>query len=246
MGKKIQPPAKVGDITQEMLADLAKALGTDLLSATLFGSAADEARYAGGKSDIGLLLLLAEDAANPLKRLMGFCQKWRPARVSPPLLMTPSYLEGSRDAFPIELLIMAASHRTILGEDPLADLRVEKVDLRLQLERELKAKLMALSTRVLASDGGTQSLSRIVAEAAPAFTALFQALLWLLKGSFPLAADEVLAAAAEAGYRLEAIRTLSLVRAGQVRPTPGELLVILEDAAAELKLLSTLVDAMEV
>lgn len=180
----VKPPAQPEDIFEPLVEDLKKALGEDLLGVCLFGSAA-AGRYQKGKSDLNLLLLLADNAEKPAGRLIFFYEKWRKANLASPLIVTPAYMRTSLDVFPIEFLTMAASHKCIYGEDALAGLKVKARHVRLQLERELKGKLMALRTRVMSSLGRRTAVMDLINEALPAFTALFQAFLHLTEGGFP-------------------------------------------------------------
>ena len=243
MAKK--PPQRPEDIFDELLQDLVNALGTDLLSVTLFGSAA-AGRYVKGRSDMNLLIMVAEGAQRTTSRLLPFAGKWAPAGVAPPLVMTPDYLEASTDVFPIEFLVMAATHKTLQGEDPLAALSLEPAHLRLQLEREIKGKVTALRTRLLASGGDARALTDLCREALPAFVAFFQAYLELTSGGFPQDPAAVLDAVAQTGLNVEAFQKLGKVRAGEIKPSPPELVALWEEGIAELDEISHQVDRLEI
>lgn len=243
MAKK--PPQRPEDIFDELLQELKNALGTDLLSVVLFGSAAT-GRYVKGRSDMNLLIMVAEGAQRTTSRLLPFVSKWAPAGVAPPLVMTPDYLAASTDVFPIEFLVMAATHKTLHGEDPLASLTLEPGHLRLQLERELKGKITALRTRLLASGGGARALTELSREALPAFVAFFQAYLELTTGGFPSDPAKVLQAVAQAGLKVDAFERLGKVRAREIKPSPPELVALWEDGIAELEVISHQVDRLEV
>lgn len=243
MAKK--PPQQPEEIFDELLQDLMNALGTDLLSVVLFGSAA-AGRYVKGRSDMNLLIMTAEGAQRTTSRLLPFVSKWAPAGVAPPLVMTPDYLEASTDVFPIEFLVMSANHKTLHGEDPLASLTLEPAHLRLQLEREIKGKVTALRTRLLGSGGDARALTELSREALPAFVAFFQAYLELTTGGFPSDPSKVLDAAAKAGLNVEAFQKLGQVRAGTLKPSPPELVALWEEGIAELDEISRQVDKLQV
>ena len=241
MAKK--PPAKPEDILDEILMDLTKALGTDLVSVCVFGSAARGA-YTQGRSDINLLVETANGARRVISRLAVFFETWAPAGMAPPVIMSSQFIASSKDVFPIEFLTMAASHKCLHGEDPLADLKIEAADLRLQLEREVKAKRLALGSRLLTSGGRDKALAQVAAEAAPAMKALLQGWLYLKQGSFPLEQGEVMAKCEEAGLAVDALRKLSLVRDGSFKPKGGETAVLIEQAEEQLAELGRQVDKM--
>lgn len=230
---RIKPPERPEDITPALAADLQAALGDELISVCLFGSAAS-GRYRPGFSDINLLVVAGQAAANRPGLLGPFARKWAPARVAPPLVLTPDHLAQSRDTFPVEMLAMAHAHRVLAGPDPLAGLEVEPSHLRLQLERELKAKLVTLRTRLIAAAGDEAALRQLTGEALPAFGALFAALCHLLAGQYPQPAHLALERLAEHGVKVQAFRELGDLRHSQAKPPEGRLLALWERALAEL------------
>ncbi len=240
-----KPPEKPEDIFDELSEDLVGELGTDLLGACLYGSAA-AGRYVKGASDLNLLILVADGAPKVTTRLIPFYKKWAPAGLSPPLVLSPDYIATSLDVFPIEFLVMAASHQCIYGQDPFEDLTIEPAHLRLQLERELKGKLTALRTRLLASGGDPKALTALAAEALPAFTAFFQAWLHLTQGKFPQEPEMVLARAREAGLEVESYAALQRVKRGDYKPDAKQLVGLWEEGIAELEDICHQVDALEI
>ena len=178
-------------------------------------------------------------------RLIPFMKKWQKANLAVPLVMTPSYVASSQDVFPIEFMVMKAAHQLVLGHDPLQDFAPDHGYLRLQLERELKAKLTALRTGALAGMGGRPELLGLINNALPAFTALFQAYLQLVEGGFPQMPDAVLQAMAKNGVKLDAFRAMNLVRTGQSKPAVNELIEMIEQAMVETTHLAEMVDRMD-
>ncbi len=237
----LKPPQRPEDIYDQLTADLKALLGDDLLGLSVFGSAA-QGRYVQGVSDINLLALLADGSHHRLKELIPFCQKWAPAKVAPPLVLSPGFLRTSLDVFPIELLVMAAGHRHLHGRDPLTGLNLERDKLRMQLERELRAKYMAIQSRLLTSGGQEKALRALLGEALPAFTAIFQALLHLTEGSFPLEPAQVMAAVAERVRGGEAFQALAGAAGAGGRMGAGELIALWERALAGLESIIGLVD----
>ena len=240
----IKPPDQPNDIYQAVTRDLQQALGDNLAGICVYGSAAG-GRYVKGKSDINLLILVNDGSSPVTGRLLPFMKKWQKAGLAVPLVMTPSYVATSQDVFPIEFLVMKAAHQVVWGQDPLQNALVDNGHLRLQLERELKAKLTALRTGALASLGSKPELLGLVRKALPAFTALFQAYLQLVEGGFPQNAEAVLQAMAKNGVELDGFKEMSLARAGQGNPGAAELIAMVEKALAETARLAELVDGME-
>jgi hypothetical protein len=240
----LKPPLRPEDIYDQLTADLKAVLGEDLLGLGVYGSAA-QGRYRPGVSDINLLVLLTDASHHRLKELLPFCQKWTPAKVAPPLVLTPEFLRTSQDVFPVEFLVMAAGHRHLFGQDALASPPPEPRMLRLQLEREFRAKLMALRSRLLAGGGREPELRGLVREALPAFTALFQALLYLRGGSFPLEPAMVMAAMGEAGFGVAAFLGLRQAAEASAKTAAGHWLTLWERALGELEAMITFIDQLD-
>lgn len=239
---RVKPPERPEEITGQLVDDLAAALGGELVSVCLFGSAAGP-RYRPGESDLNLLVVAGEAAANRPGALAPFVRKWAPARVATPLLLTPDYLAGSRDTFPVELLAMAHSRRVLHGPDPLADLVIDPALLRLQLERELRAKLVTLRTRLITAAGDEAALRRLTDEALPAFGALFQALAHLETDQYPPDPARAILRLAALELKLEAFAELMDLRGQAPKSLKGGLLMALwEQALAELAALCKHVD----
>lgn len=243
MGKK--PPQDPKSIFPELVEDLRQALGDDLVSVTVFGSAAGP-RYQKGQSDINLLVVVRDQAGNQPQRLIPFAKKWGPARVATPLVLTPTYLASSQDVFPLEFMVMAAEHLVLEGEDPLAGVEVQPRYLRLQLERELRGKLLNLRSRIISSQGRKDALLALVRQALPALKALFKAYLRLTTGGFPNQPEEIMQAMAQKGHQMQSLNQLYQVRLGRVKAGAEELLKLLQGTCEELQTLTREVDSLAV
>jgi hypothetical protein len=153
-------------------------LGNNLESITVVGSSlADDFRP--GTSDINTVVVVREDNMRSLNLLASLARPLRKRHVAPPLLVTTSYIERSRDVFGIEFLDFQLTHETILGADPFVSLTFEKRDVRLQCERELKATLVRLRQGYLAAGGDWRLVRDVLIHATKALAPLARAMLWL-------------------------------------------------------------------
>ena len=177
-------PDKPQDIFIPLTQDYQKVFGKDLISLILYGSAAGGS-YVKGKSDINLLVVLTPEAINRLEDCLTTVKQWRKCRVAVPLVMTKAFIEASLDCYPIEFLNMKNSHILIYGEDVLAQLNFKPEDLRLQIERELKGKLVLLRQGYLETEGRTSQLKQLISRSVSAFVFVFNALLHLKQASVP-------------------------------------------------------------
>jgi hypothetical protein len=132
-----------------------------------------------------LLVVLAPEGMNKLPGALAIAKSWRKRHVAVPLMMTKAFIETSMDCYPIEFLNMKNSHILIYGENILSNLDFQPADLRLQIERELKGKLVLLRQRYLESEGKTKQLRQLIHNSITAFISIFNALLYLKQVNVP-------------------------------------------------------------
>lgn len=188
-------PKTPQEIFPEILADLKEAYGEGLQAVILYGSGA-RGDYVAGKSDINFLVVLAEDAADDLEKILPVIPKWRKRAVATPVIMTKALIASSVDVYPVEFLNMKRHYEVAYGEDVLKGLDFERRTLRLQCERELKGKLLLLRTGFLETAGKAEELQRLLAASITAFLSVFNALLHLQGKEAPRGRREIVKAAA--------------------------------------------------
>ena len=177
-------PDKPQDIFVPLTEDYKKVFGNDLVSLIIYGSAAS-GFYVKGKSDINLLVILTPEASHRLEDLLDTVKQWNNRRVAVPWVMTKEFIEKSLDCYPIEFLNMQNSHITIYGEDVLEKIKFRPEDLRLQIEKELKGKLILLREGYLETQGSSRELKKLISRSLMAFVSIFKALIYLKQGSAP-------------------------------------------------------------
>jgi predicted nucleotidyltransferase len=188
-------PKAPQEVFPEIVEDLKGIYGEALQSVILYGSGA-RGEYVAGKSDINFLVVLAENDAGDIEKILPMIPKWRKRSVATPLIMTKTFICSSVDVYPVEFLNMKRHYQVVHGEDVLRDLVFEKQALRLQCERELKGKLMLLRTGFLETAGKAENLQRLMAASITAFLSVFGALLTLKDREVPHGRREIVAAVA--------------------------------------------------
>lgn len=169
---------------EKMTDELAAALGPRLKCVALYGSAA-AGDFVPGASNFNLLVVVDPLSANELDLLAAPIGAWRKAGHLGPLLFTPDQLKSSADAFAIELLDIRQSRRILWGEDLLAEIRVVHEHLRLQVERELTGKLLALRGAYVAASGRPEAVGEVMLRSLSTFLVLFRAALRLHEETVP-------------------------------------------------------------
>lgn len=147
--------------------------GLNIESIILFGSAAS-GDFHPGLSNLNLLCVLGDCSFQALQRLAPVAKWWEKQKQPPPLCMTRTELERCTDVFTIELLDMQQHHRVLFGEDVVRSLRISMHVHRVQVEYELREKLILLRQQVLLASGNNSRLWDLLLRSVPSFGTLFR------------------------------------------------------------------------
>ncbi|MCF6187884.1 MAG: hypothetical protein L3J49_10500 [Desulfobulbaceae bacterium] len=148
--------------------------------------------YVPGGSDINSLIVIEEHQLDFLDFLILMGKEFKQHVIAPPLVMTAEYIDHSLDVFPIEFFNFQAIHHTLFGEDLLDRLQIADQHLRLQCEREIKAKLLWLGQVYIETLGDRNMLSEKLAASITGYFPLFRAIIHLAGRDVPLGCSEVL------------------------------------------------------
>lgn len=190
-----------------LIEGLQAKLGNHVESLTVVGSALTD-DFRDGVSDVNTVVVLDEHGMAALQAVASQAEPMSRHKVSLPLLMTAAHIERSRDVFGVEFLDFQLTHETILGDDPFEAIALEKRDVRLQCERELKALLIRLRQGWIASCGDAELVRDLLISSAKGLTPLLRAMLWLKDIERPRTGEATLReAAARFGVELDAAIT---------------------------------------
>ncbi len=238
-------PNRPEEIFAELKQDYVALFGDDLVAIILYGSGA-RGEYVPKKSDINLLIVLSDKGIERLGDATDAVAKWRKRNVRVPLVMTRGYIQSSLDAFPLEFFNIKSAYQVIQGEDILKDVVIQKEDLRLQCERELKAKLLLLRESFLEANNKSHLLRELVAQSLSAFISIFKALLYLKGDEVPEKNEAVLSATVQSfGLDRETFQNLWYIKRGEKKSDRGALKEIVQKYISEIRGLSTQVDQMD-
>ena len=157
----------------EFISRLRDAAGTNLASVILYGSAA-AGDYVPDSSDTNLLCVLSDTSFGQLGKLTPAIASWTTQKNRTPLIMGMEELRRSADVFSIELLDMQQSYRVLWGEDVLGTLVIPTRFHRVQLEYELREKVILLRQGLLAAAGDAARMWELMLRSLPAFATLFR------------------------------------------------------------------------
>jgi hypothetical protein len=239
-------PRKPEEIFSEITGDYRKLFGEELLSIILYGSGAGE-DYIPGKSDLNFLITLTDRGIDALDGALETVGRWRKRNVAIPLFMTRSFLAGSQDAYPVEFLNMKRHYRVVSGEDVLAPLAFDPLHIRLQIEREIRGKLLHLRSGFLATEGKAGKIRDLIGASLTAFVSLFSALLSLKKPEIPHGKRDIIAAAGTAfGFDATVFLKCEEIRRKADHFSSAEVRAVFRDYLREVGQLCELIERMDV
>jgi hypothetical protein len=178
------------------VAALHDAIGSRLRGAVLFGSAA-RGEWIEGRSDVNVLVLL-DSLDAPLLARAAEPSRAALVRGVTPLLMEPGEWRHAADVFALELADMQDAHVGLLGDDPVPAVELKPAYMRLQAERELRAKLLHLHAGMMMASDDSRRLGTLFMAALPSFSTYMRAVLRLHGEAVPHASRHVIAYACRA------------------------------------------------
>jgi len=231
-------------ICSEFTNDYQRIYGADLISICLYGSGA-RGEYIPKRSDLNFLIVLTEEGIKRLDRAFKVVAKWHKRRVATPLFMSREYLATSLDTFPLEFLNIKQDRRVVWGVDPLKKVTIRKRQLRLQLEREVKGKLLLLREAYLASRGWKRNLVIVASQSLTAFLSIFKGILYLRGKEIPLQRGGLIRAmAAETGLTAAPFMHILEVKEGKATFRRKKMKDMMERYLEEVRRLAFWVDKL--
>jgi hypothetical protein len=210
-------PQEAAVLLRPFAEETASKFSGRLVSLTVIGSCLT-GDFIPGVSDINSVLVLPSTTVSDLDTLSKMGRYSAKRRIRVPIVMTRDYIQRSLDAFPVEFLDMKLFHKTVAGMDLFSDLVIERNPLRLQCERDIKAKLINLARGYVSCRGRARAIRILLLEAMPGYIAILRAMLFLLQGSqAPPGPKALVLSHAEAvfGVPMKALRdTMGLKTAG--------------------------------
>jgi hypothetical protein len=157
----------------ELVKRAREAAGENLQAVILFGSAAS-GDYDPEFSDLNVFCALRDTSAPSLRAFAPVAQWWAKQKQPPPLVMTRAEMENASDVFTIELLDMQQHHRVLFGDDVLQSLQIPLNLHRLQVEYELREKLVVLREQFLLAADSERRCWKLMLGSLPSFITLFR------------------------------------------------------------------------
>lgn len=165
-------------IINNLIEKLKNIFKEKLISVVLYGSCAAnlcENKY----SDINTIVVIDNLQALDLKKANSAIKDFIKTKNPLPLFMDRDEWFNSCDVYPIEYSDIKERYSILYGEDLVAPLILEKKNLRLQCEHEIKNLLIKLRQNYLAQSNNLKAIESLLITSSKSFFALFRAILRL-------------------------------------------------------------------
>jgi predicted nucleotidyltransferase len=161
------------DALDQLVEKLRNALGQDLVSVVLYGSAAVGDHH-GKFSDYNVLCVLRIVAPAQLAATETVFRWWREKGNPAPLLLTEDEVRTSTDCFAIEFHDIKEHHRILFGADLVSSLTVDRCFYRAQVEHDLRARLLRVRQKSSGVLSDKDVLCRLLVDSVSTFCVLFR------------------------------------------------------------------------
>lgn len=157
----------------ELVQRLTSAAGDNLLSVVLHGSAARN-EFQPQFSDLNVLCVAADLSPAAMRLLSPVLKWWSGLKYPAPLFLTRTELQSASDVFPIEMLDIKERRQILYGEDFFQQLSVSMALHSIQLEHELRTKLLLLRQHYMSASGEPARVRHLLLDSVSNFLALFR------------------------------------------------------------------------
>lgn len=153
----------------------------NLVSFVIFGSLAKE-NFVYKKSDVNIFIITKILKSDYLIKVNKVFKKFsKSIKLAPPLILTFNEIKNSVDIFPIEFSDIKMHHITLYGKDVLNNLKIPDKYLRLELETQIKGKLLLLRESLIKFGNNKKILFDILISSITPIIIILKNLLNLIK-----------------------------------------------------------------
>lgn len=180
------------DIVDEYVKDHLDILGDNIQSIIMYGSAVTH-EFIPGKSDVNMLILLKNDSLDNLLNISHLQQKWCKRGVAVPFYLSEKFIIKSLHIFPLEVLDIKENYRVLQGIDVLNAIEIDKQDIFLQCERELKGFSIQLRRSSINLAQNEKQLFQLAADSMKDLIPVLKGIIALYDETIPNSKSEIVA-----------------------------------------------------
>lgn len=169
------------------------------------------ASYANAAGDQECVIIFNTDPVDLFALLKSLRRHVKLRRLPMPLVVTREFVLSALDSYPLEFLNISTQYQNLhCKQDLLAELKYEKSDMRLQIERELKSKWLLTRMAILESSHSSSKLSRLLRISVNSLFPALKGISYLAGRGVPSARNEIISNASQiTGLDLSIFSTLS-------------------------------------
>lgn len=229
---------------EKFIEQLKTAYGSKLQSIVLFGSAA-AGDFQPGRSDYNVMVVLSDITPGALAQGAPLIRRWMKAGNPAPLLIDPQHIKSSKDVFPIEFSDMLEAHQILFGDSPLTGLVIDREQLRLQCESEIKQKILMLRERYVELYPSKRRLRKLMLRSFSSFLAIFRGYLRLKNLEVPKTKQAVLSKLNEAtDFDTGVLERILAARTGERKIAGAKVLSLFAEYLTSLEKIATVIDQL--
>ena len=180
-------------ILERFAGQIKSALGENLKAFVVYGSAATGEIYK--HSDYNTLMVMGTVDTNTLKHIAKPINEWVKNGQPIPLIFTRDSMLASVDIFPVEFLDIKENNILLYGKDYFKTMKIDSKNLRLEIERELKSKLIRLRQSFILTGGNTAKIKILLIRSISTFIALLKGVIRLYSKVAPIKKIDIIEAA---------------------------------------------------
>ena len=231
-------PQKLGRFVEKLKATYTERL----LGILLYGSTARGA-YVPKRSNVNLLVGLDRVGPKELAEYRKLRAEVEKPPIATPLFLDPTYIRYSTDTFPLEFLDIRSFHVLLTGQNILQGVTVDSKHLRLELEREIKGKLLLARQAYLESEKDESRLLSILSHSFNSLRVIFFGIVYLRENRIVRDVRELVERVCEHfGLDPTVLLEIGRVRAGEIKVSQADMEKLFFDYLEELARMAEKVD----
>jgi predicted nucleotidyltransferase len=173
--------------------EIIKPLGNDLVALIVYGSKAAGDFFKD--SDFNTLIVMETIDTKLLAAISKPVEKWVKKGQPIPLIFTRKSILSSQDVFPIEFLDIIDNHILLSGTDIFSGMIIDRKNLRLEIEREFKSKLIRLNQAYIMAGRDRNKAKKLLSRSVSTIIALIKASIRLYGKNAPSKKIDIIKAA---------------------------------------------------
>ncbi len=200
-------------------------------------------------SDRGnLIVILKDDSITNIVKAHETAKEISKLGMEPPLVVSDKYIANSLDSFPLEFLNIKTDYDNVVAKrDILAELEFEKRYIRLEMERELKSKILLIKMATLDHYGKAKILKNLIKVSVHSIEPILKGLLFLLNKPIPLNHKDLIIQADEVtDFPIDSLLTAVDFTIGKTTINKEELASFFDKFTKQLEVLSNYIEQLNI